>query len=163
VLDTDALARAIGRPDAVITAFSGHAQQDVRAYYVKGFNSILAAVKRTPGLRLLVVGGAASLEVAPGRLLLDAPDFPPAYQGTAQGARDALGLLRAEPDLDWTMLSPSAILAPGQRTAKFRLGGDQLLVGADGKSTISVEDYAVAMIDELERPPHRRRRFTAGY
>lgn len=163
VLDTDALARAIGRPDAVITAFSGHARQDVRDYYVRGFRSILAAVRRVPGLRLLAVGGAGSLEVAPGVQLVDTPAFPAAYKGTAEGARDALNLLRDEPDLDWTMLSPSALIAPGQRTARFRLGVDQLLVGADGKSSISVDDYAVAMVDELERPQNRRRRFTVGY
>jgi putative NADH-flavin reductase len=72
-------------------------------------------------------------------------------------------LLRNEKDLDWTMLSPSAMIAPGQRTGKFRLGKDQLLVKADGKSEISLEDYAVAMIDELEDPAHPRSRFTVGY
>lgn len=163
VLDVDALARAIGRPDAVIAAFSGHAQKDVRGYYVRGFRAILAAVKRVPGLRLLAVGGAGSLDVAPGVQLVDTPTFPAAYKGTAEGARDALRLLRDEPELDWTMLSPSALIAPGQRTGRFRLGVDDLLVGVDGKSSISVEDYAVAMVDELERPQNRRRRFTVGY
>jgi putative NADH-flavin reductase len=163
VLDTDALARAIGRPDAVVSAFSGHAQQDVRGYYGRGFRSILAAIKRVPGLRLLVVGGAGSLDVAPGKQLLDDPAFPAAYRGSAEGARDALDLLREERDLDWTMLSPSALTAPGQRTGRFRLGVDQLLVGVDGKSQVSVEDYAVAMVDELERPQNRGRRFTVGY
>lgn len=166
VLDTDALARALvaqGKPGAVLAAFSGHAQGDVRGYYVRGFTSILAAVKRTAGLRLLVVGGAGSLEVAPGKQVLDDPDFPAAYRGSAEGARDALELLRAERDLDWTMLSPSAMIAPGERTGRFRLGVDQLLVGANGKSEISVQDYAVAMLDELERPQNRGRRFTVGY
>lgn len=163
VTDTDALARAIGRTDAVVSAFSGHAQPDVRGYYMRGFRSIVVAVKRVPGLRLLVVGGAGSLEAAPGRQLVDDPAFPAAYKGTAEGARDALNLLRAEPELDWTMLSPSARIAPGQRTGKFRLGVDQLLVSVGGQSEISVEDYAVAMLDELERPQNRRRRFTVGY
>lgn len=162
VLDTDALARALGKPDAVLAAFSGHAQDDVRGYYMRGFTSILAAAKRT-GLRLLVVGGAGSLEVAPGRQVLDSPEFPAAYRGSAEGARDALNLLRAERTLDWTMLSPSAVIAPGERTGRFRLGVDQLLVGTNGKSEISVQDYAVAMIDELERPQNKGRRFTVGY
>jgi hypothetical protein len=76
---------------------------------------------------------------------------------------DALDQLREEPELQWSYLSPSADLKPGQRTGSFRLGTDQLLVDATGQSTISVQDYAVAMIDELERPTHVRQRFTAGY
>jgi len=163
VLDPASLGEHFAGHDAVISAFSGHAQQDVRGYYMQGMRSIVASAKRSPKLRLLVVGGAGSLETAPGKQVVDDPGFPAAWKGSAEGARDALNLLRAEPELDWTMLSPSALLAPGQRTGKFRLGADQLLVGANGKSEISVEDYAVAMIDELERPEHRRQRFTVGY
>lgn len=85
------------------------------------------------------------------------------FIGSALGAREALRLLRAERDLDWTLLSPSAVIAPGKRTGTFRLGADQLLVDAGGKSEISLEDYSVAMIDELEKPSHRRGRFTVGY
>jgi putative NADH-flavin reductase len=113
--------------------------------------------------RLLVVGGAGSLEVAPGVQLLDTPQFPAAYKPTAEGARQALALLRDEQDLDWSMLSPSAVIAPGTRTGRFRLGTDQLLADAQGDSRISVEDYALAFGDELERPAHSRRRFTVGY
>ena len=163
VNDTAALAALLRGRDAALSAFSGHAQADVRGYYVAGMRSIVAAVKQAAVPRLLVVGGAASLEIAPGRILLDSPEFPAQWQGTAAGARDALLMLRDEPTLDWTMLSPSAHLEPGPRTGRFRLGGDQLLVGADGQSRISVADYAVAMLDELERPAHSRRRFTAGY
>lgn len=163
VNDTAALARLLSGRDAAISAFSGHAQADVRGYYVAGMRSIVAAAKQAALPRLLVVGGAASLEVAPGRLLLDTPEFPAQWHGTAAGARDALLLLRDEPALDWTMLSPSAQLEPGPRTGRFRLGGDQLLVDAGGRSHVSVADYAVAMIDELEKPAHPRRRFTVGY
>lgn len=163
VNDTAALAALLRGRDAAISAFSGHAQTDVRGYYVAGMRSIVAAAKQAALPRLLVVGGAASLEVAPGRLLLDTPEFPAQWHGTAAGARDALLLLRDEPVLDWTMLSPSAHLEPGPRSGRFRLGGDQLLVDAGGKSHVSVADYAVAMIDELEHPAHTRRRFTVGY
>jgi putative NADH-flavin reductase len=162
-LDPAALTEPFSGCDAVISAFSGHAQQDVRGYYLQGIRAIVATAKRFPKLRLLMVGGAGSLESAPGKQVVDDPAFPAAWKGSAEGARDALSLLRAEPELDWTMLSPSALVAPGRRTGKFRLGGDQLLVGANGKSEISVEDYAVAMLDELERPQHRRQRFTVGY
>ncbi|UUZ47930.1 hypothetical protein LP420_33495 [Massilia sp. B-10] len=110
-----------------------------------------------------MVGGAGSLEVAPGALLIDSPNFPPQYKASAQGAQQALNLLRQEPSLNWTMLSPAAVIAPGERTGVFRTRLDQLITREDGSSTISVEDYAVAMIDELEKPVHARRRFTVGY
>lgn len=163
VLDLAALAAHLRGHDAIISAFSGHAQSEVYDYYLRGIRSIIGAVKQAGVSRLLVVGGAGSLEVGSGVQLLDTPEFPSQWKGTAEGARQALLLLKQERELDWTMLSPSAHIAPGQRTGKFRLGTDQLLVDAKGESHISVEDYAVAMIDELERPAHSRRRFTAGY
>lgn len=149
--------------DAVISAFSGHANSDVLGYYVSGIKNIIIAAKQANASRLLVVGGAGSLEAAPGVQVIDTPNFPEAYRASAEGARQALNLLREEKELNWTMLSPSAMIAPGQRTNQFRLGLNQLLIAADGKSHISVEDYAVAMIDELERPAHQRQRFTVGY
>ena len=163
VLDTARITAQLTGVDAVISAFSGHAQSDTFDYYMKGITSIVAAAKEARVPRLLVVGGAGSLDVAPGVQALDTPSFPDAYKATAEGARQALHLLRAEASLDWTMLSPSAVIAPGQRTGQFRIGGDQMLFDAAGNSTISVQDYAVAMIDELERPAHARRRFTVGY
>ncbi|HEY8328609.1 MAG TPA: NAD(P)-dependent oxidoreductase [Rhodanobacter sp.] len=125
--------------------------------------ALLAAVKQAGVHRLMVVGGAASLEVAPGHALFDAPGFPEAYKVEAAAGRQALDALRAEKELDWTFLSPSAEFAPGERTGKFRLGGDQLLSDANGKSWISMEDYAIAFVDELETPKHSRQRFTVGY
>jgi putative NADH-flavin reductase len=163
VLDTEELAERLRGFDAVMTAFSGHAQRDVQDYYLRGIRSIVAAARKAGVARLLVVGGAGSLEVAPGVQLLDTPEFPAAYKGSAEGARQALSLLREEKDLNWTMLSPSAAIAPGERTGKFRLGADRLLVGGDGQSRISVQDYAAAFVDELERPRHVRQRFTVGY
>lgn len=163
VLDGAKLAGQLQGHDAVISAFSGHAQSNVYEYYMQGIRAIIEATGRAGVARLLVVGGAGSLEAAPGKLVIDAPDFPAQWKGTAQGALDALNLLKQDATLNWTMLSPSAMIAPGQRTGKFRLGTDQLLVNAQGESTISVEDYAVAMIDELEAPAHVRQRFTVGY
>jgi putative NADH-flavin reductase len=112
--------------------------------------------------RYLVVGGAASLFVAPGQRLLDQPDFPDAYKPEASAGAAFLEALRGADDLEWTYLSPSAVFVPGERTGKFRLGTDELLVSDHG-STISFEDYAVALVDEIERPAHVRRRFTVGY
>jgi hypothetical protein len=124
---------------------------------------LLPAVKAAGVKRLAVVGGAGSLEIAPGKALIDTPEFPAEYKPEASGGRDFLHALRAEDELDWTFLSPSALFIAGERTGQFRLGGDQLLVGADGKSWISYEDFAVALLDELEQPRHVRARFTAGY
>lgn len=162
-LDTAALTEQLRGADVVLSAFSGHAQEDVYGYYMKGFDSILAATQDAGVPRLLVVGGAASLELAPGQLLLDAPGFPSDYRATAEGAKAALERLRTQQAQAWTMLSPAAEIFPGERTGTFRLGGDSLLSDADGKSRISVQDYAVAMLDELEKPGHPNRRFSVAY
>lgn len=124
---------------------------------------LLEAVKKAGVKRLLVVGGAGSLEVAPGVQLLDTPNFPEVAKAEASAGREFLNVLRNEQDLDWTFLSPSALFAAGERTGRFRLGTDQLLVDAKGESKISFEDFAMAMIDELETPRHSRQRFTVGY
>jgi len=163
VLAKDSLADRLKGHDAIISAFSGHAQADVLGYYVKGVQSIISASKAAKVARLLVVGGAGGLEVAPGVQLIDTPQFPAQWKDTAEGARQALNLLRDEQELDWTVLAPSAHLEPGERTGKFRIGKDQLLADTTGKSHISLEDYAAAMIDELEQPAHSRSRFTVGY
>lgn len=163
VMDSEALAKVLAGHDAVISAFSGHAQDDVYGYYIKGVESILRALESVDAKRFLIVGGAASLEVAPGKLLFDTPEFPEQYKATAQGAKAALELLRGQSEQTWTMLSPAAEIFPGERTGRFQLGGDQLITDQDGNSRISVQDYAVAMIDELENPQHRDQRFTLGY
>ena len=126
-------------------------------------HKVIRATKQAGVKRLLVVGGAGSLEVAPGVQLIDTPEFPALYKAEASGGRDFLNVLRAEKELDWTFLSPSAFFAPGERTGKFRLGTNQLLVAENGESKISMEDFAIALVDELEQPKHSRQRFTVGY
>ena len=125
--------------------------------------TLIGAAKDSGVSRYLVVGGACSLEVAPGVRLVTTPGFPAAYKAEAEKGAAFLDRLRQEKELDWTFLSPSAMIDFGSRTGKFRLGTDQLLVDAEGKSFISFEDFAVAMADEIERPAHRRARFTVGY
>jgi putative NADH-flavin reductase len=125
-------------------------------------HKLIAAVLQAGTPRYLVVGGAGSLEVAPGVKLVDTPEFPAIYKAEASAGNVFLDLLRAQPTLDWTYLSPSAVFAPGERTGKFRLGRDQLLANDKG-SHISFEDYAVALADEIEKPVHLRQRFTVGY
>jgi putative NADH-flavin reductase len=113
--------------------------------------------------RLLIVGGAASLYVAPGLQLIDTEGFPDFIKVEAEPARQALARIQQERDLDWTFLSPSVFFGPGERTGSFRLGKDDLLSDAGGKSHISYEDYAIALLDEIEQPKHSRQRFTVGY
>jgi hypothetical protein len=121
------------------------------------------AVKDSKVGRYLVVGGAGSLEVAPGVRLVTTPGFPVAYKAEAEKGAAFLDLLAGENELNLTFLSPQALFTAGERTGKFRLGTDQLLTAADGKSWISFEDFAVALADEIERPAHIRKRFTVGY
>jgi uncharacterized protein len=154
VADANALAAALRGHDAVISA--------VR---FRNFDpqTLLGAIKTSGVKRLIMVGGAGSLEAKPGVALVDTPDFPEAFKPEASAGRDALKVLRTKRSLDWTFLSPSAVIAPGERTGKFRLGKDAVLIGADGKSRISIPDYAIALVDELEHPHHVRQRFTVGY
>lgn len=154
VFDKDRLAELIAGHDAVISAVHFTASDP---------QLLLAAVKQSGVKRYLVVGGAGSLEVAPGVKLFDTPQFPAVYLDEARKGGVFLDLLKQEQGLDWTFLSPSALIQPGERTGQFRLGTDQLLVDAKGNSAISAEDYAIALVDELEKPAHSRRRFTVGY
>lgn len=163
VQDTAQLTQTLSGADVVISAFSGHAQDDIRGYYVQGVKSIIAAVKAADVPRLVIVGGAGSLRVAADTRLIDTPAFPEEYKPTALGAQDALALLQAESALNWTMLSPAAEIFPGERTGQFRLGQDDLLVDDQGNSRISVQDYAVALLDEVDHPQHERQRFTLAY
>lgn len=151
-------------PDSIVAALAGN---DVAVLSVRfgttDFAQALGGVRASGVRRLLVVGGAASLEIAPGKILLDQPDFPDFIKPEATPARAALDMLRGETELDWTFLSPSMVFGPGERTGKFRLGTDTLLTAADGRSHISYEDYAIALLDEIETPRHSRARFTVGY
>src|SRR5512142_63581 len=126
-------------------------------------HSAVGAAKKSGVKRFLVVGGAGSLEGAPGAALIDQPNFTEVARPEATAGRDFLNALKTERELDWTYLSPSVFFSPGERTGKFRIGKDQVLTGADGQSKISMEDYAIALADEIEHPQHRRERFTVGY
>jgi len=162
--DAEALAPILAGHDAVVHAFNpGWGQANIRELFIQGTRAIYAAVKQAGIKRLLVVGGAGSLYVAPGLQLLDTADFPAEYKAGAEGARQALNLIREESELDWSFVSPPALLQPGERSGQFRLGGDQLLMNGEAPAGISVADLAVAIVDELEHPQHIRQRFTVGY
>lgn len=155
--DPAAVAKAAAANDVVVAAHGPTREPGGnRAAYVDTIRTLAGNVGAT---RLVVVGGAGSLLVAPGVRLLDTPDFPAAYKAEALVGADALAALRSSgPEVDWTYLSPAPELTPGERTGTYRVGDDSPV----GES-ISYDDYAVALVDELERPAHRRTRFTVAH
>ena len=131
---------------------------------LKNYPLIVDSVKKSGVERLLIVGGAGTLFYAPGKMVMDADDVPAKLlPGIKSLGEFYLNTLRKENDIDWIFLSPAANMTPGERTGKFRIGKDDLVVDANGDSNISVEDYAVAMVDELEQKHHHKERFTIGY
>ena len=150
--------------DAVISAYNpGWSNSNIAPDTTKAYAAIIAGVKKSGVKRLLVVGGAGSLEASPGVQLIDTMQVPELIRGAILALRDVLYTLRKENDLDWTFLSPAANFVPGTRTGKFRLGKDEVVKDKNGDSKICIQDYAVAMIDELEKPKHSRQRFTLAY
>ncbi len=152
--DGPSLAEALKGHDVVISAIMFATSNPL---------TLVHAVKSAGAKRYLVVGGAGSLEVAPGLRLIDTPQFPRAYMAEATAGALFLDLLRKETELDWTFLSPAAMFVEGPRKGTFRLGADQFFTDADGKSEISFADYAIAMADEIETPKHSRKRFSVAY
>ena len=160
VTDPGSVAAAATGADAAVSAYSPPATDPGKV--VDAVRSLIAGLSEAGVRRLIVVGGAGSLEVAPGIQLVNTPSFPPAWKAIAVAHRDVLPVIR-ETDLDWTYFSPAALIEPGPRTGKFRLGGTRLVANDRGESKISAEDYAIALVDELENPRHVRQQFTAAY
>ncbi|QBD75290.1 NAD(P)-dependent oxidoreductase [Ktedonosporobacter rubrisoli] len=162
VLDASSVAEAVKGADVVVNATGADRNDNVdkMAFFVESTKAVIEGVKRAGAARLITVGGAGSLEVAPGVLLADTPEFPDIFKPTANAQRASLDIYRGA-DLNWTFFSPSALIVPGRRTGKYRTGTDQLLSNDQGESYISAEDYAVALLDEIEHPQFERRRFTA--
>ena len=155
-LDAAQVATAVAGHDAVVSAYNpGWTEPQIHDLFLQGCAAIVEGVKRAGLKRLLMVGGAGSLFVAPGLQLVDTPPFPAEYKQGALAAREALNRLKLESSLDWTFLSPPIALAPGVRTGEYRSGLDDLLPGVgDAPAGISVEDLAVAIVDEMEVPTH---------
>jgi hypothetical protein len=183
VLDPASVTAAISGLDVLVSTYQpGNASRDFEdvmrrsisdpSAYVKAANALLTGLDAYPSMRLIVVGGAGSLEIRPGLVKVDVPDLmrahlekiglPAEYACAARGHRDALNAYRVSNRL-WTYISPAEYVFPGQRTGRFRLGDDQPVVDSSGQSQISCEDLAVAVIDEAELPRHVQRRFTLGY
>ncbi len=166
VTDAAAVAEAVRSVDAVISAYNpgwGHA--DLHDEFLRGSSAINAGVKAAGVKRLLVVGGAGSLYIAPGVQLVDTPAFPAEWKAGALAAREALNRLQGEEGagLDWTFLSPAMHLEPGERTGVYRLGRDEPVFDAEGHSRVTVADLAAALVAEAEQPQFVRQRFTLGY
>jgi putative NADH-flavin reductase len=160
----DEIDKLVKGHDAVISAYNpGWSNPDIYNEQIKGYKAIISGVKKSGIKRLLVVGGAGTLEVTPGVQLLDTVTFPENIKGGVLATREVLHMLRKEKELEWTFLSPPSSIAPGERTGHYRVGKDQLLKNKEGESKISTQDYAVAMLDELEHPQHIRERFTVAY
>ena len=163
-LDAAQVAQAVAGHDAVISAYNpGWGEAQIHDLFLQGSQAILDGAKQAGVKRVLVVGGAGSLFVAPGLQLVDTPEFPAAYKQGALAARELLNRLKTESALDWSFVSPPIALAPGARTGQYRLGADDLLPGQNGQPAgISVPDLAVAIVDEIEQPRHVQRRFTVA-
>ena len=160
----DAVDKLVKGHDAVISAYNpGWANPNIAPDTGAAYKAIIEGVKKSGVKRLLIVGGAGSLEVSPGVQLIDTMQVPDLIKGAILALREVLYALRKEKDLDWTFLSPAATISPGQRTGKFRLGKDRVVKDKNGDSKISIQDYAFAMVNELEKPRHRRERFTVAY
>ncbi len=162
VLDADQVSHVVSGAAVVISAVSFRKPADPGAYR-RAAQSLVTALRRQGAHppRLIFVGGAGSLRDASGKLVLER--IPVTYRGEVLGQKDALDYLRTVGDVPWTYFSPALSILPGSRTGRFRLGDDELITDAAGKSSISMEDYAVAVLDEAEQPAHLHRRFTIGY
>jgi uncharacterized protein len=160
ILDPTTVAETAKGREAAISAYSP--PRDDSAALWAATHSLLSGLTTAGVRRLIFVGGAGSLEAAPGVQLVDTPAFPAEWKPIANAHRDALALLKSS-NLDWTYFSPAGLIQLGLRTGKFRLGGTQLVTDAKGESRISAEDYAIALVDELENPQHIRQQFTIAY
>ena len=158
--NVDRIAQIITGADAVVSAYMP--PHDDTDQLLAVTSRLIEAVKKAGNPRLILVGGAASLEIAPGLTLLSSGHLPAPWVPIATSHAKALELLKTS-DIPWTYFSPAGFFEPGKRTGKFRLGKDQLITDANGNGRISLEDYAIALVDELEYPTHIRERFTIGY
>jgi putative NADH-flavin reductase len=164
ILDHRSVAALVKDHDAVLSAYNaGWGNPRLYEDFIQGSEAIQEGTRDAGVRRLLVVGGAGSLEIAPGIQLVDTPQFPAEWKTGALAARDYLTALRKERELEWTFLSPPIHLVPGERKGSYRTAKDNPVFNEAGESTISVQDLAVALLDALDEGLHIRERFTVGY
>ena len=162
VYDSAQVSAAVAGSDVVLSAFSSAQEtEDVQGKHLRASRAIVAGTKHAGVGRLVVIGGAGSLFVSPGVQLVDTEAFPAEWKPGARGARDALADLQSEDGIDWTFVSPPPMLVPGERSGKYQRGGDDVPPMRDGQpASISTDDLAVAVLDEIEKPKHHRQRFS---
>jgi len=159
-----AVAGDFTHPQAAAEVLKGHDAIISAASFIPGqAENLIASVRGSGVQRFLMVGGAASLETGDGRKIIDTIELPEAWKGPVMEGIRTLGLLRKVNDVDWTFFSPAVQIGPGERTGKFRLGKEQVVKDAEGSSKISYDDYAIAMVDELESGQNIKGRFTIAY
>ena len=167
IMDPKTVAALVKGSDVVVNAFNaGRANPKIYDDPLAGSRAIQAGVRQSGVKRLIVIGGAGSLEIAPGVQLVDTPQFPAEYKAAASASRDYLNEIRQEKELEWTFFSPAILMNhenSGIRRGHYRLGLDNPVFDGEGRSVLSVEDLAMVIVDELEQPKHIRKRFTAGY
>jgi putative NADH-flavin reductase len=167
VLDEKEVSNSLKGQDAVISAYNaGWTNPDLYNEFITGSKAIQAAVKKAEIKRLIIVGGAGSLFIGPSQQIVDTVDFPKDWKPGALAARDYLNILKEEKELDWTFLSPAIEMhqgTSGTRKGTYRTGLENPVFDANNRSAISVEDIAVAIVDELENPKHIKQRFTVAY
>jgi len=161
IFDPDQISEVVKNSEVVISAF-GPGMTDTDKL-VKATKALITAIKTTGKIRLIAVGGAGSLQVGEGMQLVDTPEFPSEWKAIAEAHKEALALYEKEIGLDWTNVSPSALIEPGNRTGIFRISSNKLLIDKEGTSRISMEDFAMAVLNEVENPHYRKTRFTVGY
>jgi len=162
ILNPEEVARAAAGADAAVSAYSpGNSPEEVNSL-LDATHSLIAGLKQADVRRVIMVGGTGTLQVAPGVTLIESGHLPAQWMAIAIAHRDAKEILR-QSGLDWTSFSPATFIEPGERTGKFRIGQDDLIVDETGASRISAEDYAIALVDELENPKYIGKRFTAAY
>ena len=166
VANVDAIAKLAEGKDAIISAYNpGWSNPDIATLITENYPKILEAAKKSGVERLLIVGGAGTLFCAPGLRVVDSGAIPEEIMGGVRPLGDFyLNTLMNENDIDWVFFSPAGVFdQEGKKTGNYRLGKDDLIVDAEGNSHISVQDYADAMVNELEKPAHHKERFTIGY
>ena len=166
VANVDAIAKLAEGKDAIISAYNpGWTNPDIATLISENYPKILSAAKKSGVERLLIVGGAGTLFCAPGLRVVDSGAIPEEIMGGVRPLGDFyLNKLMNENDIDWVFFSPAGVFdQQGKKTGNYRLGKDDLIVDAEGNSHISVQDYADAMVNELEKPAHHKERFTIGY
>jgi putative NADH-flavin reductase len=167
VFQPDHIAALVKGHDVVISAYNpGWTNPAIYEEFIRGSEAIQEAVKKAGVKRLIVIGGGGSLFIAPGVQLVDTPEFPAEYKAGALGARDFLNILKKEQDLDWTFFSPAILMnhgTSGVRKGHYRTGLDNPVFDEKGQSVLSVEDLAMAIVDEVEKPKFLKKRFTAAY